>query len=113
MNTTCGERFARIETRINGIDRRLDDISAEIKGTKWWIIGAWGTGVAIVLALAAYQASWFMHSLDVNREISNKTEARVEKIQGEIDAKFAKIEEKIDTKFDKLLERFPAPPAKQ
>ncbi len=91
MNTTCGERFARIEAKMDGLDRRLDSLESEIKGVRWWILGAWATGVAIVISFAAYQASWFQHSLDVNRDISNKVEARMDKRQEEMDLKFSKF----------------------
>jgi hypothetical protein len=106
MNTTCGERFARIETKLDHIEKGLAETSSEVKGLRWWILGTVLSGVlaiiGVMIGFGQFQASWFQHSLEANRDTANKTEARVEKIQ-----------EGIDAKFDKLIDRFTAPPAKQ
>lgn len=99
MDTTCDARFSRIEGKLDHVDSRLVRVEAkldhvesrltriesEVSGLRWWVLGGTLTIIAIVIAYGQFQASWFMHSLDTNREISRAAEARSEEAQASIE----------------------------
>jgi len=70
------ERIAKIEARLDGVERHLSNIEHEVKGLRWWILGTFVGFVAVVVSFGAYQASWFQHSLDRNWELSRKADER-------------------------------------
>jgi len=84
------------EHRLTRVEDDLCDIKGEVRNLRWWILGV-GIGiVSAVIGLAQFQASWFQHSLDQNKEYARAANDKADKTLERIDQKFEVFQQKLD-----------------
>lgn len=65
-------RIAQNEARLNLVDKEFSAIMAAIRNLRWWVVGSLLVGIGIVVACAAFQATWFQNSLNANNAANSK-----------------------------------------
>jgi hypothetical protein len=98
------ERAAKIEARLDGIDFTLTeikvdirDLRAEVGQLRWWILGSIISFIAVVTAVAAFQASWFQNSIAQTKE-------ELRRDTGRLTETLAQTKEELRRDMDRLTE---------
>ncbi|MBR4742026.1 MAG: hypothetical protein IK079_03930 [Desulfovibrio sp.] len=82
-------RLARLETSFEHMQSDLREIKAELRGTKWWVIGSAIGSVAVIIAVVFGLGSWIQFGMT---QITD----RMDRIETKMDQREAEWREKED-----------------
>ena len=85
-------KIAKLEVSISKILSDLSEIRSEVLSLRLWIAGSVLTFIAVAVGLAAYQSSWFQHSLTVSHEQTKESNEKAQKTMERIDATMLRLE---------------------
>lgn len=98
IETRMDARVQRIEDQATRIEADMQDIKSEMKNMKWWMIG---TGVSVVLAIAAFNAT-VLGNMIASFESGKNTAQAIEKAQNDLQKREERLDA-INKKLDKLI----------
>lgn len=85
-------RIAKSEARLDLIYQQVRDIMTAIVNLRWWIAGSLLVGIGIIVACAAYQATWVQKYVDkseeTNKAFLNEMDKRWQAINAEQQKRF-------------------------
>jgi len=94
------ERMGKIEVCMEKFESRMleaiKELRAEVSNLRWWFLGSCLAMIAIAIAFAQFQTSWFQNGMVQHREATAQLIERMDRDARERDAKLSKAWERIE-----------------
>lgn len=104
---------AKSEARLDIMDKNFQELMAEIKSLRWWVLGVVIGGVittlGVMICFAQLQASWFQDAINTRKESTDKQieemKASWQVINDEMDKRWQAINAEQQKRFEIIMDR--------
>lgn len=93
-------RAAKTEAQVGMVRDEHKALMAAIRNLRWWILGSLLVGISVMVAIAAYQATWLQHAINANEKTTAKQIEAMNKRFDDMDKRWQAINDGQQKRFE-------------